>query len=243
MSELLDVVDERGIPTGEVVSREEAHRCGIRHRTAHVWIVRIRGGRLQILLQKRSENKDSYPGCYDISSAGHIPAGVEYVDSAVRELREELGVCALPEELVYCGQRQIRFEEMFHGELFRDKQVSNIYMLWLDRDENDFVIQEEELSCVKWFDYEACVRAVRENTIPHCIYVEELEMVRTQAERSRLVGAAMEYTVVRIDGDYAYLKNETKETDELKCVARALLPAEIREGSRLVYEMFEYRMA
>ena len=53
----------------------------------------------------------------------------------------------------------------------------------------------------------------------------------------------MEYTVVRIDGDYAYLKNETKETDELKCVARALLPAEIREGSRLVYEMFEYRMA
>ena len=53
----------------------------------------------------------------------------------------------------------------------------------------------------------------------------------------------MEYTVEMIDGDYAYLRNETRETDELKCVARALLPTEIREGSRLIYEMFEYRIA
>ena len=154
MSEFLDVVDERGLPTGEVVSREEAHRCGIRHRTAHVWIVRIRDGRLQILLQKRSDEKDSYPGCYDISSAGHIPAGVDFVESALRELREELGVQASPEELELCGQRQIRFEELFHGAMFRDNQVSNIYLLWLDRDEEAFVIQKEELSCVKWFDYE-----------------------------------------------------------------------------------------
>lgn len=57
----------------------------------------------------------------------------------------------------------------------------------------EVVNREEELSCVKWFDYEACVNAVRENIIPHCIYVEELEMVRAQAERSRLIGAAMEY--------------------------------------------------
>ena len=184
MSEFLDGVDERGLPTGEVVSREEAHRCGIRHRTAHVWIVRIRDGRLQILLQKRSDEKDSYPGCYDISSAGHIPAGVDFVESALRELREELGVQASPEELELCGQRQIRFEELFHGAMFRDNQVSNIYLLWLDRDEEEFVIQKEELSCVKWFDYEECLAAVQANTIPHCIIVEELEMVRAQAERS-----------------------------------------------------------
>ena len=54
----------------------------------------------------------------------------------------------------------------------------------LDRDEEEFVIQKEELSCVKWFDYEECLAAVQANTIPHCIIVEELEMVRAQAERS-----------------------------------------------------------
>ena len=48
------------------------------------------------------------------------------------------------------------------------------------------------------------------------------------------------YTVERLDGDYAYLKNDADKTAELKCVARALLPAEIVEGSELVYEMMEY---
>ena len=89
--ELLDVVDEHGVPTGEVVSRDVAHRTGVRHRTSHVWMLRKKNGRLEILAQKRSENKDSHPGCYDISSAGHIPAGEDFVSSALRELEEELG--------------------------------------------------------------------------------------------------------------------------------------------------------
>ena len=48
------------------------------------------------------------------------------------------------------------------------------------------------------------------------------------------------YKVNSLEGDYAYLKKEDDASDELKCVARALLPAEIVEGSRLVYEMMEY---
>ena len=104
--ELLDIVDENGIPTGEVVEREKAHREGVRHRTSHVWIARKRDGRVEILLQKRSQDKDSHPGCYDISSAGHIPAGVDFIPSALRELKEELGIEANPEELIYCGVRK-----------------------------------------------------------------------------------------------------------------------------------------
>lgn len=53
---------------------------------------------------------------------------------------------------------------------------------------------------------------------------------------------AVNYEVKRIDGDYAYLvRAEEPEGDE-KCVARALLPAEISEGSKLVYEMMEYTL-
>lgn len=51
------------------------------------------------------------------------------------------------------------------------------------------------------------------------------------------------YLVARLDGDYAYLQKEDEPDVELKCVARALLPPEIVEGSRLVYEMMEYSMA
>lgn len=48
------------------------------------------------------------------------------------------------------------------------------------------------------------------------------------------------YTVNSLEGDYAYLKKDDDASDELKCVARALLPPETAEGSRLVYEMMEY---
>lgn len=51
----------------------------------------------------------------------------------------------------------------------------------------------------------------------------------------------VEYTVVRIDGDYAYLVRSDMSGEE-KCVARALLPEEIEEGSRVAYEMLEYSM-
>lgn len=50
------------------------------------------------------------------------------------------------------------------------------------------------------------------------------------------------YVVVSIDGDYANLQRTDVETDDLKLVARALLPAEIREGSQLKYEMMEYEL-
>ena len=50
------------------------------------------------------------------------------------------------------------------------------------------------------------------------------------------------YEVVSIDGDYANLKRTDIESDELKLVARALLPPEIQEGSRLKYECLSYQM-
>ena len=50
------------------------------------------------------------------------------------------------------------------------------------------------------------------------------------------------YEVVSIDGDYANLKRTDIESDDLKLVARALLPPEIMEGSRLKYELMQYFM-
>ncbi|MFQ9610492.1 MAG: chorismate--pyruvate lyase [Lachnospira sp.] len=52
----------------------------------------------------------------------------------------------------------------------------------------------------------------------------------------------MYFEVVSIDGDYANLKRTDAPSDDLRIVARALLPEEINEGSRLRYEMFEYML-
>ena len=53
MPEMLDIVDENGVPTGQSVPRTPAHAEGLRHRTSHVWIVRRKNGRVQVLLQMR----------------------------------------------------------------------------------------------------------------------------------------------------------------------------------------------
>ena len=92
MAEYLDVIDEDGNLTGEIVDRKTAHYEGIRHRFSHLWLVRNKNGNVQVLLQKRSSSKEAFPNCYDISSAGHIPAGEDFETTAIRELEEELGI-------------------------------------------------------------------------------------------------------------------------------------------------------
>ena len=49
-----------------------------------------------------------------------------------------------------------------------------------------------------------------------------------------------EYIVADIDGDYAHLRRTDVEGGDLKLVARALLPPEIKEGTRLLYEWMSY---
>ena len=53
---------------------------------------------------------------------------------------------------------------------------------------------------------------------------------------------ALEYTVESIDGDYAHLRRVDNPEEDLKLVARALLPDTIREGSLLKYELLQYEL-
>lgn len=175
--EIFDIVDENGEPTGETVERGYAHANGIRHRTAHVWLFRMNGDTLEILLQKRSPNKDSFPGCYDISSAGHIPAGVDYIPSALRELREELGLSAASDQLVYCGRKSVETREVFHGKPFHDRQVTRVYALWYTPELGGIRVQEEEIESVRWMPFCECMDGVREGSFKNCIDYDELQML------------------------------------------------------------------
>lgn len=180
--EFIDIVDENGIPTGETIDRTVAHRTGVRHRTTHIWIVRKREGKVQILLQKRAKYKDSFPGCYDISSAGHIPAGVDFAASGLRELEEELSLTVSEEELIDCGIRCTFVENEFHGIPYLDNQVAKVFLLWKDEEIEDLTLQEEEIESVIWMDFEECKEAVRNHTIPTCIDIAELALIEEHME-------------------------------------------------------------
>ncbi len=86
---LINVLDENGIPTGEVKTKREIHEQGLWHNAAHVWIYNSKG---QILMQLRAKDKDSYPGLWDISVSGHTDSGETPIQSAVREMKEEIGL-------------------------------------------------------------------------------------------------------------------------------------------------------
>ena len=180
--ELFDIVDENGIPTGETIERTVAHKTGVRHRTSHVWIVRRKNNRVEILLQKRCKHKDSFPGCYDISSAGHIPAGDTFADSGLRELEEELGLLIKKDELIDCGLHCVFVENEFHGIPYVDNQISKVFLLWKDVEIETLKLQAEEIESVVWMDFEACKDAVKNETMQTCISLAELALLEEHME-------------------------------------------------------------
>lgn len=180
--ELFDVRNPDGTCTGAVKERGVAHREGALHATVHTWIVRPNDGSgYDVLLQKRSESKDSNPGCYDISSAGHVEAGYDYTESAVRELEEELGIRALPEQLREVGTRRCGFEGEFYGQPFRDDELSRIYLYEEPVEIEKLDLQKDEVSEVIWMDYAECREMILDESLrvffPHCIYAEEFDMI------------------------------------------------------------------
>ena len=176
--ELFDVIDSKGNPTGKIVSREKAHAEGIPHRTAHIWIIREKEGRVQILLQKRSQNKDSFPGKFDTSSAGHIQAGDEPLESALRELKEELGISAALEQLHFAGTFPISFAKEFHGKMFRDEEIAFVYIYQEPVNTAELVLQTEEVEAVQWFDLEEVYEQCGKHREIFCVPTGGLEVVQ-----------------------------------------------------------------
>jgi len=88
--EIFDVVDETDRVIGQA-TRSEVHARKLRHRAVHVFLFNEAG---ELFIQKRSENKDTFPGRQDSSASGHLSGGETYDACAVRELAEELGIVA-----------------------------------------------------------------------------------------------------------------------------------------------------
>lgn len=184
--EYFDVVDKFGNPTGETISRSDAHALGVRHRTAHIWVVRRLEGKYQVLLQRRSFDKDCFPGLLDTSSAGHIKAGDEPFDSALRELEEELSIKATKDDLQYMGQFIIQYEKIFYKDLFKDNEISFVYLYEKTVDIESLTIQKEELDSVGWFDLEETIENVKKHHPDYCVPIGGIELLNNYLiERKR----------------------------------------------------------
>ena len=95
MEEFFDVFDENGNWRGLFPRRECHGHPDLIHRSVHVVV--LDSTQKQILLQKRSMNKDIQPGKWDTAVGGHVNAGESVEAAARRELAEELGITGTPE--------------------------------------------------------------------------------------------------------------------------------------------------
>ena len=86
--EILEVVDGEDRVLG-TERRGVIHAEGLMHRSAQVLLFNTSG---ELFLQKRSMDKDEFPGLWDSSAAGHLAPGESYHQCALRELEEELGI-------------------------------------------------------------------------------------------------------------------------------------------------------
>jgi isopentenyldiphosphate isomerase len=195
--ELFDIYDERGNPTG-IASREQVHARGHWHHTFHCWLVRLgEDGRARVLFQRRSDLKDTNPGGYDITAAGHLSAG-ETPKDAVREMEEELGLTVSFEELVPYGTIREEATGEAGGKAYIDREVSHVFGLVVPDRPSDFRLQEEEVSGL----YEADLRrltAMMEGYDPS-VEAEGIRMRNGVAENHSVTVTASEF----VSRDYAY---------------------------------------
>ena len=175
MAEMLDLRNKDGSLTGEMKERTLVHRDGDLHGTVHIWLVRYRAAdrTAEVLLQKRSATKDSYPGFYDISSAGHVPAGGDFPESALRELQEELGIEADPSELHYVFDHLGYSQAEFYGQMFKNYEFSRCYLMECPLEPEEMKLQEDEVESVMWMEYRKALDGIKHGTIKSCIFQDE----------------------------------------------------------------------
>jgi isopentenyldiphosphate isomerase len=143
VDELLDILDEAGRPTGQVVAKSEAHRLGLWHRCFHCWLCGSDPEGPYLLLQRRAATKDTWPGYLDITAAGHLSAGEETLDG-LREVEEELGLRVDPERLIPLGT--IRVEQNIPDGC--DREFHEVFLLADNTPPENLRLQKEEVEAI-----------------------------------------------------------------------------------------------
>ena len=125
INEQFDLYDSSGRPLGIRKARPLVHRDGDWHRSVALWIVRVDG---RLLLQRRSQAKDTWPGRLTASVSGHYAAG-ESLHDVLREAREEIGLPVDEHDLISIGVWRLNQTAM-PGIL--DRELQDVFLWPLD---------------------------------------------------------------------------------------------------------------
>lgn len=148
-AEIWDLYDASGRKTGKTMLRGEEVPQGMYHLVIHIWPINSKG---EFLIQRRAMCVQWKPGLWAVTGGSAIK-GEDALTAARRELFEELGYLADEHEIkrIAC--------------LRRSNSFCNVFTIRLDYPEEAFILQEEEVSEVKWCDSNQLLRMVADNTL------------------------------------------------------------------------------
>jgi isopentenyldiphosphate isomerase len=135
LEEHLEIVSEQGEVLG-VAPRSAIHgNPTLLHRVVHVLVFNKDGN---LLLQKRSMNKDVAPGRWDTSVGGHVGIGEDLSLSSKREMHEELGISGHEPEYLYSYIHRNHYETehvttfrcRYEGEIFYNREEIDEVRFW-----------------------------------------------------------------------------------------------------------------
>lgn len=169
--EYFDILDENGNKTGKTKLRSEVHRDGDWHKSVHIWIINNKG---DILLQRRCATKDSYPNMLDISCAGHLSSGDDSLLGAIRELKEELNLDVVKEDLKFIKTLKCSSK---CTSTFINNEFDDLYILRTDKGIETMKFQKEEISEIFFVPYKKFKEMVNNRQPDLLIHSEEFEIL------------------------------------------------------------------
>jgi isopentenyldiphosphate isomerase len=137
------VLDADGRPTGSRKRRGDVHRDGDWHAALHVWVVTTAASVPEVVLQRRSAGKDTWPGRLDVAVGGHVRAGETLVET-VRECEEEIGLTVSVDQLVPLGRRSVASQ----AGGAHDREHQDVYAVVVHRALTSFVLHPDEVDAV-----------------------------------------------------------------------------------------------